>query len=203
MPCLWQSNKLIWYLGRYHTNQRQSRLQKEQKKMKNGITYSEKFDQTLREIDQAIADKLGDSFEQSPALLFAIDYVRGEVPVIKQIAEEVDVYEMLDDTFNAVMLYETGYSGFAISTVGWAAPITAEEDEEIAPSKHPQRKRVRLMTLCHRGQMGSSIRFKGEQDVTYDQGNARGSLASAMRDMYDIVRALKVSSTTETERQMP
>ncbi len=171
--------------------------------MKNGITYSEKFDQTLREIDQAIADKLGDSFEQSPAILFAIDYVRGEVPVIKQIAEETDVYEMLDDTFNAVMLYETGYSGFAISTVGWAAPITKEEDEEIAPSKHPQRKRVRLMTLCHRGQMGSTIRFKGEQDVTYDQGNARGSLASAMRDMYDIVRALKVSSTTETERQMP
>ncbi len=171
--------------------------------MKNGITYSEKFDQTLREIDQAIADKLGDSFEQSPAILFAIDYVRGEVPVIKQISEDTDVYEMLADTFNAVMLYDTGYSGFAISTVGWAAPITTEEDEEIAPSQHPERKRVRLMTLCHRGQMGSTIRFKDEKDVTYDQGNARGSLASAMRDMYDIVRALKVSSTTETERQMP
>lgn len=172
--------------------------------MKNGITYSEKFDQTLREIDQAIADKLGDSFEQSPALLFAIDYVRGEVPVIKQIAEDTDVYEMLDDTFNAVMLHDTGYSGFAISTVGWAAPIGDNDaEDEVAPSQHPERKRVRLMTLCHRGQMGSSIRFKDEKDVTYDQGNARGSLASAMRDMYDIVRALKVSSTTETERQMP
>lgn len=191
------------HLGWYHTNQRQSRLQKEQKKMKNGITYSEKFDQTLREIDQAIADKLGDSFEQQPAVLFAVDYVRGEVPVIKQISEDTDVYEMLDDTFNAILLHETGYSGFAISTVGWASPITSEEDEEIAPSQHPQRKRVRLMTLCNRGQMGSSIRFKGEQDVTYDQGNAKGSLASAMRDMYDIVRAIKVSSTTETERQMP
>lgn len=172
--------------------------------MKNGITYSEKFEQTLREIDQAIAEKLGDSFEQSPAVLFAVDYVRGEVPVIRQIAEESDVYEMLDDTLNAILLHETGYSGFAISTVGWAAPIKEGDDgDEIAPSQHPERKRVRLMTLCNRGQMGSSIRFKGEQDVTYDQGNARGSLASAMRDMYDIVRAIKFSSTTETERQMP
>lgn len=171
--------------------------------MKNGITYSEKFEQTLREIDYAIAEKLGDSFEQSPAVLFAVDYVRGEVPVVKQIAEEQDVYEMLDDTFNAILLNETGYSGFAISTVGWASPINNNEDDEIAPSQHPERKRVRLMTLCNRGQMGSSIRFKGEQDVTYDQGNAKGSLASAMRDMYDIVRAIKISSTTETERQMP
>jgi hypothetical protein len=171
--------------------------------MNTPINYTEKFEQTLREIDQAIAEKLGESFEQSPALLFAVDYVRGEVPIIKQIAEDTDVYEMLDDTFNAVMLYETGYSGFAISTVGWASPIKSEKDEEIAPSQHPERKRVRLMTMCHRGTMGSSIRFKGEEDVTYDQGNAKGSLASAMRDMYDIVRALKVSSTTETERQMP
>jgi hypothetical protein len=101
------------------------------------------------------------------------------------------------------MLFDTGYSGFAVSTVGWAAPINNSDDDEIAPSKHPERKRVRLTTLCHRGQMGSSIRFKGEKDVTYDQGNARGSLANAMRDMYDIVRALKVSSTTETERQLP
>ena len=193
------------HLGWSNTNQRQSRLQKEQKKMKNGITYSEKFEQTLREIDQAIAEKLGDSFEQSPAILFAVDYVRGEVPVIRQIAEESDVYEMLDDTLNAILLHETGYSGFAISTVGWAAPINHDDDDdnEIAPSQHPERKRVRLMTLCNRGQMGSSIRFKGEQDVTYDQGNARGSLASAMRDMYDIVRAIKFSSTTETERQLP
>lgn len=191
------------YLGWSNTNQWHSQLQKEQKKMKNGITYSEKFEQTLREIDHAIAEKLGDSFEQSLAILFAVDYVRGEVPVIKQISEDTDVYEMLDDTFNAILLHETGYSGFAISTTGWASPITSEEDEEIAPSQHPQRKRVRLMTLCNRGQMGSSIRFKGEQDVTYDQGNAKGSLASAMRDMYDIVRAIKVSSTTETERQMP
>ena len=173
--------------------------------MKNGITYSEKFDQTLREIDHAIAEKLGDSFEQSPAILFAVDYVRGEVPIIKQIAEDTDVYEMLADTFNAVVLFDTGYSGFALSTVGWASPIDKDDDanNEIAPSQHPERKRVRLMTMCHRGKMGSSIRFKGEQDVTYDEGNAKGSLASAMRDMYDIVRALKVSSTTETERQMP
>ena len=59
------------------------------------------------------------------------------------------------------------------------------------------------MTMCHKGQMGSSIRFEDDEEVIYDTGNARGSLASAMQDMYDIVRALKVSSAKENERQLP
>jgi hypothetical protein len=174
--------------------------------MNTPINYTEKFEQTLREVDHAILTKIGNSFESSQAVLLAIDYIRGEVPLVKQIAEEKDVYEMLDDTFNAVVLFDTGYSGFAITTTGWAAPIYKDDDnEDVVPSEHPKRRRVRLMTMCHKGQMGSSIRFEDDEEVIYDTGNARGSLASAMRDMYDIVRALKVSSATETqtERQLP
>jgi hypothetical protein len=173
--------------------------------MNTPINYSEKFEQTLREIDQAVATKLDsmmfEPFESSSAKLFAIDYVRGEVPVVKHIAEHEDVYEMLDDTFNAILLNEANGTGFAIVTTGWAAPIGDNDDDETAPSQHPERKRVRLMAMIHNGTMGSSIRFKGEKDVTYDTGNARGSLASAMRDLYDIVRAIK--KATNTERQMP
>ncbi len=175
--------------------------------MNTSITYTEKFEQTLREIDQAVASKVEslttDPFNLGKSILFAVDYVRGEVPAIRKIAEHADVYEMLDDTFNAVLLFDSGYNGFAIVTCGWAAPIVKGEDaDEIAPSQHPERRRVRLMTMCHNGKMGSSIRFTDEEAVTYDEGNAMGSLASAMQDMHDVVRALKTASI-QNERQLP
>jgi hypothetical protein len=191
------------YLGWCNTNKRKTRPKEKESQMNTPINYTEKFEQTLREIDQAVAEKIGDTFELPTSKLFAVDYVRGEVPAIRQIAEDGDIYGMLDDTLNAVMLFDSGYNGFAVVTTGWAAPINKEDDDEIAPSKHPERKRVRLMTMMHNGKMGSSIRFTGDETVTYDEGNAMGSLASAMQDMYDIVRALKVSSAKENERQLP
>lgn len=175
--------------------------------MNTPINYSEKFEQTLREIDQAIASKVESDtdapFDLGNAMLFAVDYVRGEVPAIRKIAEHSDVYEMLDDTFNAVLLFDSGYNGFAVVTCGWAAPIRKGDDaDEIAPSQHPERRRCRLMTMMHNGKMGSSIRFTDEESVTYDEGNAMGSLASAMQDMSDVVRALKTASI-QNERQLP
>ena len=173
--------------------------------MNTAITYTEKFEQTLKEIDQAVAEKVGNTFELPTARLFAVDYVRGEVPAVRQVAEDSDIYGMLEDVFNAVLLFDSGYNGFAVVTTGWASPIDKDNDanNEIAPSQHPERKRVRLMTMMHNGKMGSSIRFTGDKTVTYDEGNAMGSLASAMQDLHDVIRALKVSSAKENERQLP
>jgi hypothetical protein len=193
------------YLWWCNTNKRKTRPKDKESQINTPINYTEKFEQTLREIDQAVAEKIGDTFELPTSKLFAVDYVRGEVPAIRQVAEDSDIYGMLEDTFNAVLLFDSGYNGFAIVTTGWAAPINKDDDadNEVAPSQHPERKRVRLMTMMHNGKMGSSIRFTGDKTVTYDEGNAMGSLASAMQDMYDIVRALKVSSAKENERQLP
>ncbi len=176
--------------------------------MKEAITYSEKFGQTLREIDQFVAQRVEgeheDSFNLGTALLFAVDYVRGEVPAIKQVAQHEDIYMMLDDISNAVKLWTIGYNGFAIVTTGWAAPIKDGDDgEDIAPSKHPERRRVRLMSMSHSGKMGSSIRFTDEESVTYDEGNAMGSLATAMENLHEIVQAMWKSSPKENERQLP
>lgn len=175
--------------------------------MKNAINYSEKFEQSLREIDQFVAQKVeslvDEPFQMPNSMLFAVDYVRGEVPAIKKIAESADVYDMLDDTLNAVLVWETGYNGWSVVTTGWASPIKNTEDDEIAPSKHPLRRRVRLMSMMHNGKMGSSIRFSDEQSVTYDEGNASGTLAMVMRDFDDVVRAMKVSASKENERQLP
>jgi hypothetical protein len=176
--------------------------------MKEAITYSEKFEQTLREVDQFVAQRVEseyeDSFNLGSALLFAVDYVRGEVPAIQKVAQHEDIYMMLEDISNAVKLWNIGYNGFAVVTTGWAAPIRGDDDEdEIAPSKHPERRRVRLMSMSHSGKMGSSIRFTDEESVTYDEGNAKGSLASAMEDLHEIVQAMWKSSPKENERQLP
>lgn len=177
--------------------------------MKEAITYSEKFGQTLREVDQFVAQRVDDEYEDSfnlgTALLFAVDYVRGEVPAIQKVAQHEDIYMMLEDITNAVKLWNIGYNGFAIVTTGWAAPINKDSDEgnDIAPSKHPERRRVRLMSMSHGGKMGSSIRFTDEESVTYDEGNAVGSLASAMEDLHEIVQAMWKSSPKENERQLP
>ena len=57
--------------------------------------------------------------------------------------------------------------------------------------------------MMHNGKMGSSIRFSDELSVTYDEGNASGTLAMVMRDFDDVVRAMKVSASKENERQLP
>ena len=76
--------------------------------MKEAITYSEKFEQSLKEIDQFVAQKVeslvDEPFQMPNSMLFAIDYVRGEVPAIKKIAESADVYDMLGDPLNAVLV---------------------------------------------------------------------------------------------------
>ena len=177
--------------------------------MNTPINYKEEFEQTLKEIDQFVNQKVEsiskESFDLPKSFLFAVDYVHGEVPAIRKIAENRDVYDMLDDMMNAILVWESGYNGFAIVTTGWAAPIDKYNDDnnDVAPSQHPERRRCRVMTMMHNSKMGSSLRFIGDKTVTYDEGNAMGTLASGMRDFNDIVKAMQKSASKQNERQLP
>ena len=89
-------------------------------------------------------------------------------------------------------LVDSGFKSFAVSTCGWASPIDkdGEYDDDIAPSQHPERVRVRLVTMLHNNKMGSAIHFKGKEEITYDTGNAQGSLRSALEIFNELVKAL-------------
>lgn len=91
-----------------------------------------------------------------------------------------DVYELLDTTTVADALQAYGYA--AVITCGWASPLTDDgENNEVAPSKHPKRRRVRLVLVTDGIGITSVLRFSDTQDETMvDEGQATGSLADAL-----------------------
>ena len=171
-------------------------------------TYSETFTETLREVDlflnESIVKRHLDSFRLPLALLYGVDYMHGEVPFIAPIDGQVDIYDMLSDIESAIKLYQQGFQSFAIVTCGWAAPIgDGDAVDDIRPSEHDDRRRVRVMVLCHKGQLGSSLRFTDDEAVTYDEGNALGSLADAVEGLHELTSILFKANTHQTERQLP
>jgi hypothetical protein len=164
------------------------------------INYSEKFETTVKEIDRVITEKIvemhDDEFQLPKATLFGFDYIHGELPWCKVIAEDADIYEMLADISNVAKLHEAGFKSFAVSTCGWAAPIADDDDDmDTPPSQHPERVRVRLVTLLHNSRMGSAIHFKGKEEITYDTGNAQGSLKSAIEVFNELVKAMYTATS--------
>jgi hypothetical protein len=91
-----------------------------------------------------------------------------------------DVYELLDTTMVADALQAYGYA--AVITCGWASPLADDgENNEVAPSKHPKRRRVRLVLVTDGISITSILRFSDTQDETMvDEGQATGSLADAL-----------------------
>ena len=156
---------------------------------------------TFKAIDQEILKQIpkGDAgFEMDKAELYGVhEFADGGAIVIKE-SDNGDVYQLLADWESAVKLIN--YDGFGVLTTGWAAPIqkdeTGEEDNTVPPSQHPERTRVRLFVYCDsQGNVSSSVRFKDERELQYDENQARGSLKDSMlrlfQDKKDAANAFK------------
>lgn len=72
-------------------------------------------------------------------------------------------------------------------TTGWASPDNGDdEDEHVAPSQHPQRRRVRLAICGTKDGMASAMRFADDPDnAITEEGNGYGRLADALSAMLD------------------
>lgn len=93
-----------------------------------------------------------------------------------------DVYELLSDSESVEVASTSDF--VAVLTCGWASPVSNTDDDELAPSQHPQRRRVRLFVLANRHGVASVLRFQDEPDeVVTDEGNAVGSLNDAVREL--------------------
>jgi len=112
------------------------------------------------------------------------------------LAEHGDVYELLDAPSSAIARM---FDAAVVLTCGWAAPLDRDDDgesedestsetsdESVPPSQHPLRRRVRLVVVvCDRG-VASVLRFADTpNDVVTDAGAARGSLADAVKDLWN------------------
>jgi hypothetical protein len=75
----------------------------------------------------------------------------------------------------------------ALMTCGWAAPVGDGDDEfsDLPPSLHPKRRRIRLVIVANRANVASVMRFQDDPDETVtDEGEARGTLAVAVADLF-------------------
>lgn len=131
----------------------------------------------------------GDNFAMKKAKAFAVE-VGGTVRII---GEHGDVYELLETLSNRKLL-DTDVA-IGVETCGWACPIQegVDDEEQVAPSQHPDRRRVRLIALVTRKfDMASAMGFADTPDeVITDDGSARGSLAE---ELMNTVRAMVVAS---------
>ena len=98
------------------------------------------------------------------------------------VVESGDVYHALS---TAAPLVPRTATRLAIVTCGWAAPVDDGDDDETAPSLHPRRRRVALVSVhdLSTGNTVSAIRFADTREVITDYGNARGALADAITQL--------------------
>ena len=106
------------------------------------------------------------------------------------LASSGDVYDLLDECrsnplVQAVIATETP---LAINVCGWAAPRNTAADEELAPSQHPERRRVTLFIMVNTArEMASVLRFSDTpQETVTDNGEAQGSLAEALLELMSV-----------------
>jgi hypothetical protein len=117
-------------------------------------------------------------------LFFAINETDDGVAMVLA-GEHGDVYDLLDSDDSRAVAKVSDY--IALVTCGWASPITEGEsdDEQVAPSQHPERRRVRLMVFAGKDGWASVMRFSDTPDETItDDGTARGALAEAIMGLF-------------------
>lgn len=103
---------------------------------------------------------------------------------IIQVINHADIYEMLED--NKTVKAIQNYDFFTVVTSGWAAPLKFENQDcdQITPSKHPERRRIRLIIGANATGVASVLRFQDKPDeIVTDEGHARGSLADAVWEL--------------------
>ena len=137
---------------------------------------------------KTIQDNLNYPFDASKAEAFGITLDDDYSVKITPIASNIDIYQLLSydtELRKNVKLYDA----ITFATCGWAAPLDKDNDEnnDVAPSQHPERRRVRLLTTANTNyQFGSSISFKDTpNEPVFDFGNARGALADAITELID------------------
>lgn len=143
-------------------------------------------DNTLEIITENIQNSLDPNFDMGQAIAYGV-LVNNDLTVqMEQIASNGDIYDMLCDN-PALSSQVKNYDFLTFATCGWAAPISEDNDEDnnLAPSKHPKKRRVRLLVSANTAlQFGNSVTFNDDlENPIYDYGDAKGSLAEAIVDL--------------------
>lgn len=124
---------------------------------------------------QFALDNDTDCYDKTRAELYG---VTAQEQFVK-IAWALDVYDLLDNSYN----FEN-FVGISVHTTGWASPLNENGEVDCAPSEHPERKRVSVITTITAEGRGSALAFAGEEEIMTDPGTASGQLADAIADCW-------------------
>ena len=134
--------------------------------------------------EMLISEQLKGQFDLKRAMFFAINETDDGVALVLA-GEHGDIYDLLDSDDSRAVAKVSDY--IAVITSGWAAPLPTSDsdDAEVAPSQHPERRRVRLMVFASKDGCASVMRFSDAPDETItDDGKAQGALADAIMDLF-------------------
>lgn len=114
---------------------------------------------------------------------------------VQLLQSDKDVYDLLDTTVVADALRLTDF--VAVVTCGWAVSME-DSDDNLPPSKSPNRIRVRLCVITDKNSKQSSVmRIEGRDEAMFDEkGKAHGALADAVK------RAAKRKSFDESVKDL-
>lgn len=93
-----------------------------------------------------------------------------------------DIYDIIWSDQAREMASKADY--VAIVTHGWASPRNGSDDDEIAPSQHPERRRVSIACVASRdASVHSAMRMAGEEEIIYENSGV-GALADALNELF-------------------
>ena len=112
-----------------------------------------------------------------------------------------DIYVGLENIANETdeeTLHDFEFLG--VETSGWAAPIREGGDDDIIPSRHPERRRVRMLSVIDRTcRIASVMSLDDDGEILTDLAG-RGSLADAIRlVMANILAAESIAEAEVTK----
>lgn len=143
---------------------------------------------------QRLRDQHADPFNMKVCRIFVIDSDNH----MEVVGVHKDVYEglaLMSNLAGDPVMRRMRFLG--IDTCGWAAPVTGDNPEdEPAPSTHPSRRRVRLVTLVDRNlEAGSALGFAdAPDDIITDNGTAVGTLADSLKQVMACIVIEQVSA---------
>jgi hypothetical protein len=134
-----------------------------------------------------IYQELGEERFGKQAKLYSLAETESGDIDIKMEKSGVDIYEVVESPHARKIAKKS--KNIIIVTTGWAAPLVKNDNEEVAPSEHPERRRVLLNVFASDEGMVSTIRFSDSNEVLVDEGRAAGALAEAISDLWATARS--------------
>jgi hypothetical protein len=130
-----------------------------------------------------LSKELDYNYDAGNCVIFGIN-IKDDSYEAEEITTHGDIYEMLDSDDIDLLVEASKYDYLTVGTCGWAAPIdnNNDEDNDLPPSQHPAKRRVKLLCTSNTNQIGNTISFQDQKEhlnPVVDLGNAKGSLAIA------------------------